>query len=290
MDGTIFDIQRCCYHDGPGIRTTVFFKGCQLRCAWCHNPESFVPQPQLWFDRARCTMCGRCVSTCPEGAHHIAGEEHRVDFSCCIACGRCLQICPSEALGIYGRQATAREIWQIVESDRRYYENSGGGVTFSGGEPTLQPEFLQELAALCHVGGIHTALETNGFAEEAVLGPLLEQTDLILLDYKHHNSEQHKHWTGAGNEAVYRTLEELARLDKPVILRLPIIPGVNDCEAHFAQVRKLCGQYANIIGCEILPYHNHGASKWERLGMVSPVGGLPNTSEEQKLQWRRMLP
>lgn len=286
--GILFDIQRCSYHDGPGIRTTVFFKGCQLRCAWCHNPESFILKPQLQYIGSLCSGCQICAAVCPQKAHSFQGREHRVDFSSCRSCGKCAAACPASALKISGYEAEAASVMDIVLKDRAYYEASGGGLTVSGGEPTFQPEFLEELLSLAQKEGLHTCLETNGYIPPAVLETILPLTDLFLLDYKMHGEELYTYTLAQGGLWDH-TLSRLQEEKKPVILRLPVIPGLNDSPEHFARVRTLRQAYSCIQKVEIMPYHTIGAGKWEQLGLQYSLDGIPAATPRQKSLWEAML-
>lgn len=287
--GLIFDIQRCSYHDGPGVRTTVFFKGCGLRCAWCHNPESFSSAPQLRFCDHLCSLCGRCAAVCTHGVHTLDGVHHDVDFSKCIACGNCETECPAGALSIVGREATVEQIMDIVRRDRAFYDVSGGGLTVSGGEPTLQGSFLAALLRAAKAEGIHTCVETNGYVPADTLAQIAPVTDLFLLDFKLSDDEGLKPYTRASGPLWQNTMDTLTAMGKRVILRLPVIPGINDTPHHFAEAVCIRRAHPNVEKMEIMPYHAIGAAKWEQLGMCYSLGDMPGASPEQAEHWQQML-
>lgn len=288
MHGTVFNIQRFSLHDGPGIRTTVFLKGCNLSCAWCHNPESFSCEPQLEVDTVKCTSCGACEGVCKQGVHQIDKEtgEHHFSFDQCVQCGACAAACPAGAIQTIGQSMTAEEVMEVVRKDLPYYGRSGGGITVSGGEATMQFNFLCELLTLCKQENIHTCIETNGVVSKERLTALCELVDLFLLDFKHYDSDQHKYYTGAPNEPVYESLALLAQTNKPVLLRCPIIPGVNDCDAHFETIRQIKRTYPNIIGAEVMPYHDIGAVKWKNIGKSYLMRDVTVPTKEQTAAWR----
>lgn len=287
--GIVFDIQRCCYQDGPGIRTTVFLKGCPLRCAWCHNPESFRREPQLQYTARLCAGCGACAQVCPNGVHRFENGVHTVDFSRCAGCGACARICPAHAVKLCGQELSAAQVMETVLRDRAYYDASGGGLTVSGGEPTFQPDFLLELLTLANKSGIHTCLETNGYIPGTLLPRLLEKTDMVLLDYKITGAEALRSYTGAGGSLWNDTLEALEARHIPVILRLPIIPGINDTPAHFREAAAIQAGHSCIQHTEIMAYHAIGGDKWAQLGYCYTLKGLPSATPEQKAAWEATL-
>lgn len=262
--GTIFDIQRFSLHDGPGVRTTVFMKGCPLRCVWCHNPEGLSPRPQIRYDSEKCMGCMECVSVC---VCHKAEEYHVFYRDGCTNCGRCAEVCPTGALETVGREMTVGEVMEKVLADRKYYTD-GGGMTLSGGEPTAQAEFARSLLAEAKKAGIGTAIETCGFAENDVFMSVASLCDLLLFDIKLTDEAEHVKYTGVSNEKILENLRTAGDAGIPVILRCPIIPGINDTKEHLDGIAELLNKAKSVFEIHIEPYHTLGLSKTASLGMA----------------------
>lgn len=288
IQGEVFNIQRYCMNDGPGIRTAVFMKGCPLNCLWCHNPESRKKEPQILCRTVKCRSCGQCAMICPMQCHRIENGKHVSDFSDCILCGRCVEDCLPGALEIVGRKYTAEEVIQIVKKDRAFYDNSGGGMTVTGGEPFMQPEFLLELLKLAKEENIHTAIETCGFVKPEILESVLDYTDLFLFDYKETDPERHDQYTGVYPQLILQNLDFLGKVGKDVILRCPIIPGYNDREDHFRGIAATADRYENIKRIDVEPYHNLGVGKKKGLGLaVEEEIPVPDTRTAEL--WRKQI-
>ena len=262
--GRIFDIQRFCLQDGPGIRTAVFFKGCPLHCAWCHNPESWERVPELLYRATACVGCGACAAVCSAGAHRME-NGHAFDRALCTNCGACADACPTGALETCGREATVSEVLTTVLRDRAFYREEGG-MTVSGGEPFLQTDFLLALLQAAKAEGIHTAVETSGATSAEALLAAAEHTDLFLYDCKLAPGEAHRRFTGVDGVQLHENLRVLDAHGAKSILRCPIIPTVNDHAAHFAYIAELAASLANVTAVHIQPYHATGLSKAASLG------------------------
>ncbi len=284
--GRIFDIKRFAIHDGPGIRTTVFCKGCPLRCTWCHNPEAISPEFELIQLPDKCIGCGACVEVCPAGAHHVDDAGKRTfRRELCTACGRCVEACYAEAMVMYGRSVTVEDVMIEVRKDGPFYTNSGGGVTISGGEPLMQRDFTAAVLARCKSEGFDTALDTSGQAPWEAFEAVLPHTDLMLYDFKHADPGRHADQTGQSNKTILANLERLSTRGVPIEIRMPIIPTVNDSAEAVAGAARFLGSMANIAAVRLLRYHRMAGSKYERLGMPNtmPVAEPPTAEQLQRI-------
>ncbi len=283
--GLIFDVKRYAINDGPGIRVTIFFKGCPLSCKWCHNPESISPHIQKMYSADKCIRCKACVEACPENACTITADTIITDMDVCTGCGICANICPTKATEMSGRIVTVEEVASMVEKERIFFDQSGGGVTFSGGEPLRQPEFLLALLERCGEQALHRTVDTCGFATTETLLKIAKHTDHFLYDIKLMDSKRHKIWTGVGNEKILENLKILAATDASLTLRIPLIQGVNDDDENIektaAFVSELAGEKKLV---NLLPYHNIAAHKYQKLGQTYDSVDLAETNSEQQEQ------
>jgi pyruvate formate lyase activating enzyme len=279
--GLIFDIHRYSVHDGPGIRTTVFFKGCPLACRWCHNPESQSPRPQLWYRPARCVDCRACLEACRTGAIEIRGEAYCTDLERCTLCGDCARICPSEARQIAGREMSVHQVLGEVLRDLPFYDGSGGGVTFSGGEPLLQPSFLAVLLKACRARGLHTALDTCGFAPWSTLDNLRDDVDLFLFDLKLVDEARHILHTGVSNRLILENLQRLSEAGHEILVRVPLIPGCTMDADNLSQIAAHVASLPRPAAIELLPYHHTAQAKYRQLEIPFDLAGLQPPTDEQ---------
>lgn len=283
METLILDVQRCSLHDGPGIRTTVFLKGCPLNCRWCHNPESKSFYKELSFNGSLCLNCGECEKVCSQKIHSFNSKSHIVDFSRCTFCGKCVNTCLQKSLSIIGKAISPQQVFDIIIKDKVFYNSSGGGVTISGGEALSHGDFCLELLKLCKQEGLHTCIETSGFSSIKVLPKLLPLIDLFLYDYKLSNENDAKPYIGGSLENIKKNFDFIYKQGKEIILRCPIIPGINDNEEHFSSICEIIKNYPNISQVELLPYHNFGISKVKNLGKEAFIFITP--TEETKKAW-----
>ena len=279
--GTIFDIKKFAIHDGPGLRTTVFFKGCPLACWACHNPEGKEKRKDLFVREERCTLCGDCLEVCEPGSISLEGGKLRVDRSTCTLCGLCIDVCLPGALAVAGRKVSVREVMQEIERDVVFYDQSGGGVTFSGGEPLSQPEFLLELMNECRGRDISIVVDTSGFAPLDLVEAVAKLTDMFLYDLKLVDAKRHEEFTGSSNETILENLKWLSANGPPVVVRVPLFSGINDDEENIKALGSFVAGLPNDHSIDLLPYHCTGVDKYKRLDHAYKMGeSVPPTEQE----------
>lgn len=280
MEAVLFNLQKFCIHDGPGIRTTVFFKGCPLSCHWCANPESQNIRQEITRDLEKCVQCLTCLQVCPNGAMMVSPLKNiQYCREKCMQCGHCVEICPTGALELCGKSYTLEEVLAEVCKDKEFYDDSGGGVTFSGGEFLLQPDFAIELATKLHQEKIHVAGETSGFATQKVFAHILPHIDLVLFDMKHYDTKKHREITGVDPELIWQNLQMAAYSDQQLLVRIPVIPGINDSledAASFVVKLKEFGQ----TRVQLLPFHQLGQKKYDILGKMYKFADVAQLQKE----------
>ena len=277
--GKIVDIKRFAVHDGDGIRTTVFFKGCSLKCVWCHNPESIKREPQLAYYEQKCLSCMECAEVCPSGAHEMNWDKgHVFDRTKCIACGACEPVCLGDALKLWGREMTVEELIPLLLEDREFYQTSQGGVTLSGGECLLQADFCAQLLQTLKEEGIHTAVDTCGFVSWSAFEKVLPYTDIFLYDIKAFDPEVHKMCTGQSNEIILQNLKLLDETGAKIEIRIPYVPDYNSDQME--KIRDFLAGLSSLPRVKVLPYHNFAGSKYEALGMENTLPERMPSQEE----------
>lgn len=285
LTGNVFNIQRYSIHDGPGIRTTVFLKGCALKCFWCQNPESQAMNPEILYNKDNCTLCGRCIKVCGTGASILSELGSAIDRDKCIGCGQCVEACYANARVLAGKEMSLEEVMDVVLKDKVMYNNSQGGVTVSGGDPTMQPEFTLQLLRRCKEQGLHTAIETCGFTPWTILKTLLEYTDLVLFDIKCLDPKKHFNATGKDNNLILDNVRKVAR-EKTMQVRVPLIPGFNDSPEDVKALLNFVKEQLGLSGSNItlLRYNNFGEAKYDRLNRESArPSGEPQTEQYMNL-------
>lgn len=289
VTGVLFDIKRYALHDGPGIRTTVFFKGCPLRCAWCHNPEGQSPFSELMVKPSRCLAdCYLCLERCPEAAVSKSGDILRVDRQKCRTCGACAEACPAEALVLIGRRVTASQAAAEIFKDEVFYRQSGGGVTFSGGEPVMQTSFLEELLEECHRREVHTTVDTSGHVPWPSLASVQSKVHLFLYDLKLMDEDRHRDLTGVTNLIILENLKRLVQGGSRVVVRLPLIKGLNDDRDNIEATAEFLRGLGGVERVDLLSYHALGRAKYERLDRPQPAGeyAAPSRRELERIKNR----
>lgn len=280
MKAKIFEIKRFAVHDGDGIRTTVFFKGCPLRCVWCHNPESLSFKNELAYYEHKCVSCGECVSVCSSGAHSIINNKHVFDRNKCVGCNKCSEVCLGKALTFYGKEVSVDELLPILLEDKEFFDNSNGGVTLSGGECLMQADFCLELLKKLKENGIHTAVDTCGYVKREVLDKVANFVDVFLYDIKAFDSSVHEKCTGKDNKIILENLKYLDSIGKNVEIRIPFVPNYNSFEIE--NIAKFLSGLNNLTKVRLLNYHNYAGSKYMALGLKNELPeNLPTDKERQ---------
>ncbi len=285
--GNIFEVKRFAVHDGPGVRTTLFLKGCPLRCRWCHNPESISPQPQLAYFAHKCINCGECVEACPENAHKMVNGIHHFDRERCLNCGACETVCLGNALRFYGRRISVEDALHIAIEDRDFF-GTEGGVTLSGGEPLLQAEFCSELLKRLKAEGVHTAVDTCACVRWEAIEKVLPFTDIFLVDFKHADNAEHQKVTGQGNKLIINNLQRLSNCGAKIEVRLPLIPGCNNSEKNLRESGIFLGSL-KLERIKVLPFHSMARSKYPALGMRDTMPDVPEQDEKALQQAIKIL-
>ncbi|SHI21684.1 pyruvate formate lyase activating enzyme [Sporobacter termitidis DSM 10068] len=279
--GIVFNIQRYSIDDGPGVRTTVFLKGCPLSCLWCSNPESQRGLPEITYRYTSCKRCGTCVQVCPAGAVTLDGGGVHIDRDACTLCEECVHHCVPEALKVSGKKMTVDEVFKVVKRDADYYEASGGGVTASGGEILAQADFVAALFRRCREAGYHTNADTCGFGDPAALCKILEYSDLVFFDLKHLDPAKHREYCGQSNELILDNLARVVKKGVPMVIRVPLIPGYNNSEDNLRALAETVKAAAGDAPVNLLPYHRYGANKYRMVDMTYRLEDVPELTQEE---------
>lgn len=280
----IFNIQKCSIHDGVGLRTLVFFKGCPLHCYWCANPESQSYEKEIMEIPRKCINCGACQNVCPESAISLINGEFKIDRSSCKKCFKCIDICYAESKKLVGYELDVKSLFKEINKDLLFYQIHGGGVTFSGGEPLTQPEFLAEIAEMCKKNGINTSIETCGYGNYEKFKKALPFIDSMFIDIKHMDSSVHKELTGMGNEVILSNIKAISTHDIPITIRTPVVPGYNDSAENIKAIASFIKEIPNIKEYELLAYHGLGTSKYVSLGRTYALKDVMPPSDEQMME------
>ena len=278
MKAKVFEIKKFAVHDGDGIRTTVFFKGCPLKCVWCHNPEGISVSSQLAYYKSKCVNCGMCVSVCPGNAHTIENGNHIFDRNLCTACGKCEEACFSNALTLYGKDMSIEEIMPVLLEDKDFYETSGGGITISGGECLMHADFCAELLKQIKAEGINTAVDTCGFVSKSALDKVIPHTDVFLYDFKAFDEEVHIKCTGHSNKVILENLKYIDDCGKDIEIRIPYVPEYNSDQIE--KIAEFLNTLKHLTKVRVLPYHNFAGSKYNSLDMENTLPDILPTNEE----------
>lgn len=283
QSGSVFNIQKFSIHDGPGIRTTVFLKGCPLRCKWCHNPEGLSPKPEVEYEPTKCIGCGACAAICPRGCHTLSETEgHGYVRDDCTRCGECIEHCVAGSLKLVGTEHTVEEVIRKVMADKIFYDTSGGGMTLSGGEPFFQPDFALALLKAAKEAGLNTAVETSGFCKTETILEAAPFVDLFLFDYKATGEELHKELTGVPQELILSNLQAISDAGVKIMLRCPIIPTANDTDEHFAAIAELAEKTEGVQRVELEPYHPLGTGKAPKIGKTQEFATTAPSKERME--------
>lgn len=280
MKAPVFEIKRFAVHDGDGIRTTVFFKGCTLKCVWCHNPEGIGFKPQMAFLENKCTLCGACVEACPQNAHKIENGIHIFERDKCVSCGKCEEACLNGALTLYGKEMTVDELVPILLEDKDFYDNSDGGVTISGGECLCHADFCAELLKKLKENGIHTAVDTCGFVSKEAIDKVMPYTDCFLYDLKAYDEDVHIKCTGQSNRTILENLKYIDGCGKQIEIRIPYVPEYNS--EQIEKIAEFMSKLNNLTKVRVLPYHNYAGSKYKSLDMENTLPEILPTDDEIK--------